>query len=125
MADDFTQFALELDRGDTAYLDFTCTVLGAPADITGYQFRFTGKRRLSDSDAQAALLKTTGGGGIEITNAVAGLLTVFLAPGDFSSLSSVRETLLCDLQGVSPAGDVFTMEKGTLLIRSDVSLTVP
>lgn len=126
MADDFTQFSLEIDRGNTAFLDFVIAVNGVPINITGYLFRFTGKTRVSDLDGQAVISKSSlTPNQCVITNALAGLMTVWIMPADTRSLPAVRQRLYCDLQATDPAGNVFTSEKGTVTIRPTTSQTSP
>ena len=82
-ADDF--FA-----GDDRVLDFTIfdsddPATAAPKDITGYSLEWALKRFVTDTTA--LITKTTGGGGIALTDPTNGVLSVTLLDTDTESLA--------------------------------------
>jgi hypothetical protein len=78
---------------------------------------FTAKTSpLTQSDAEAAFQKTTGGGGIVVSGAKA---SVSLLPQDTSALSS--GTLYWDIQATNTSGDTRTVAEGTMMLRRDVT----
>lgn len=119
---DYQDFTFEMWRGDTQALDAAVTVGGVAANITGCSLRFTAKRSLSDSDADAVFQKTTAGGGIVITNGPGGLCTITVGSADTSTLT-VPTLCYCDLQLVDTSNNVSTTAAGTLLIKVDVTET--
>jgi hypothetical protein len=109
----FTDGDVSLTRGDTDFLDGTAVKPdGTPQDLTGWTIRFIAKRRFSDPDAAAALLKSTGGGGITITNAAQGLYTVAIVPADTAGLANGAQTFYGWAVGTDPLGEVNTLWEG-------------
>jgi hypothetical protein len=118
---DFSSFAVEVDLGETANLDFAVTVGGIAQNITGWLIWFTAKRRVADLDAAAVIQHSTASGGVAITNAAGGLGTVTLSPADTAALPEQRLKLFADIQGKDGGGNIFTLAKGTLSIRAKVT----
>lgn len=123
MAEDYTQFSIEIDRGDTAFFDFTVLTNGIAQNITGWLIWFTAKRRVGDTDLQAVLQKSTALGGVTITNAGGGVGFVTISPADTAGLAAERQPLFADLQGKDGGGNIFTLQKGKLVIRPDATVS--
>jgi hypothetical protein len=121
MALDWQDFLIEPDRGNTCFLDWAVTVNKLPQPITGWTIWFTAKRRLTDSDAQAVIQKSTVSGGVTISNAAGGLGFVTLQPADTTALVEARLSLWADLKAKDGAGQLFTLAKGRLTIRPIVT----
>ena len=118
----YTDFSFEMWRGDTEVFDAAITEGGVAVDISGCSLRFTAKRNLNDTDAEAIFQKRTGGSGIVITNGVAGLCSITVASADTASVTQAIRCY-CDLQLVDTFGNVSTTATGTLLIKLDVTET--
>lgn len=119
---DYQDFTFEIWRGDTELFTATITESGAPVDITGCSLKFTAKRSLADSDADAVFQRATGGSGIAITNGPGGIAQIAIASSNTSSLT-VPTLCYCDLQLVDTFGNVSTTATGTILIKVDVTRT--
>lgn len=116
---------LEGTRGDTN--NYTGTVrdsAGAVVDLTGATLRFTAKLSHADGDNDATTIRKTTGSGITHTNAAQGAYRITLAPADTASLAATT-LYVWDLQLTTGAGDVFTVDGGTLMIAMDVGVTTP
>ena len=110
---------LVISRGDTVYIDFAVVdANGQATSIVGWTLWFTVKRRLSDTDAQALIQKTTASG-ITVTSAATGVGYVLLLPADTSGLEARRQTFYADLQGKDAGGAVYTLQHGTLTVRPE------
>ena len=118
---DYQDFTFQMWRGDTEIFDAAITVSGVATNITGCSLKFTAKRSLSDTDANAVfqLDKPTE---ILITNGPAGLCEINVASLDTSALL-VPTLCYCDLQLVDTFGNVSTTATGTLMIKVDVTRT--
>jgi carbon monoxide dehydrogenase subunit G len=116
--------ALSMTRGDDESFDVVVkTKAGVVVDITGMDLRFTAKRRVSDTDAQAVISKTTGAG-ITTTSAVNGAARIDVEAADTTALTATTR-LTWDLQGTDETGTVRTLARGGLRIEADVSRTTP
>lgn len=118
-------------RGDTVVLTRQWLQDGAALNITGaLGLRLTAKFQVSDTDANAAFIKTVGAG-VTVTTAATGLFTVTISPVDTRSLtggstapdSRVDLALEYDIQLTSSTGAVYTGARGQLIVRPDVSIT--
>ena len=117
---------LEATRGDTWYWQFDVTQPDkeTPQDITGATFRFTVKNAITDADGAAVVVGTTGGGQCQVTDAADGIVKVKIAAASTASVTAPR-TYVYDLQARDGAGDVWTVAKGKLTVKPDVSITIP
>jgi hypothetical protein len=120
---DYNDFAFEMWRGDSESIAAAITVSGVAVDITNASLRFTAKRALTDTDANAVFTRTIGTG-ITVTNAIGGLATIALIPANTLSLT-VPTLLYCDFQLQDVPGNVSTLTTGTILVKLDVSQTAP
>lgn len=120
-------FAWEMYRGDTRRFNLTVTRAGGAENLTGSILRFTAKLSQADAyvDAQIAKSSDIGeGGGITITNAAAGLATVQIDPDDTADITAARR-LFCDIELETPAGDIETLDEGSLHVKIDVTNPAP
>jgi len=117
---------LRMTRGNTAsFLITAVDSTGQPLDLTGAGLWFTVKKRLSDSDVDAVIQKTTDGGGITVSdNPMSGLATIAIDPDDTSGLSTLGQTLHWDLQIVGNTGDIYTLAIGLLRVVPDVTESI-
>ncbi len=114
-------------RGDTIRLLVEVERSGSPLNVTGRDFWFTAKRRLSDPDVNAVAQKTLIAGaanGVEVLNGPAGQLLVTLDPSDTEGLTRAM-TLVWDVQMREPDGVLTTVAAGTLLVQLDVTRARP
>lgn len=121
MAAQWTGFQIEIVRGDTTFLDLTVTLAGVAQNITGWDLWFTAKHRVGDPDNQAVIQKRLSTGGISVVSAAAGTAFVALLPGDTSSLPATTVKLFADVQGKDGAGNIYTLQRGTLTVLADVT----
>ena len=112
--------ALQMIRGDTAVFDLTITDqdTGDPVNLTNMVLTFTAKRRPTDTDAQAIILKTVDAGIVVDADPTLGIAVLTLEPSDTEDLTDLR-TLRWDIQIDNGAGDVRTPLSGRLAIASD------
>jgi hypothetical protein len=118
---DYQDFTFQMWRGDTEVFDAAITVAGVPVNITGCSLKFTAKRSVTDTDANAVFQLLTPVA-ITITNGPGGLCTISVASLDTSALT-VPTLCYCDLQLVDTLGNVSTTATGTLMIKADVTKT--
>jgi hypothetical protein len=117
---------LEMFRGDDESFDVSVYEVDGttPVDLTGATLRFTAKRRVSDADLDAVIELTTDDGTITVTNAGQGKARLDVpAAQTFDLTRDLR--LLWDLQITDIADKVRTVATGDLIIRRDVTRTVP
>lgn len=111
-----------LYAGDDAVLAYNLTdETGAPLNLTGATFTYT----ISAYDGGSAVVtKTTAAGGINVTNATGGLLSVNLSHIDTANLSG---SLWQQLVMTDGSGDVSTLSTGyiTFLLRTGSGTPVP
>jgi hypothetical protein len=112
-----TATSLEMLRGDTAQLNATVKTGSSVFDLTGATVKFTAKQNISDS---AALFQKTIGGGITVTNASQGALSIEIAPADTVTLTDESSLLVWDLE-ITRGSQVFTVAHGDLRVTLDVT----
>lgn len=123
---------ISMYRGDTRTITETIQplaadgtqVLGA-SGITGWSFWLTVKKDPGDADASAVFQKvpgswTTNNPGNATT---AGVVTCTINPADTASLPGYRSVLQFDVQAKDGSGNVFTIDRGTLTVDADVTVT--
>ncbi len=117
----YQDFSFDMWRGDTQAIDATITLSAVPANISGCSLKFTAKRSLQDTDANAVFQISTPTD-IVITNGPGGLCTINIASADTASETQAIRCY-CDLQLVDTLGNVSTTATGTLFIKMDVTET--
>lgn len=112
-----------MTRGDSRVVDLhVVDKEGADVDLTSVTLWFTAKLSLEVADSSAIIRKTTGGGGIAITDAAHGVGTITFAPADTISIEGKQGlTLFWDLQSKTVAGLVTTLDSGTMVIKAGVT----
>ncbi len=83
-------------------------------NITGWALSWILKRRATDADAAAAITKTTGAGGITITNGPSGLCELIVTDEDTAVVKAgiyVHELKRTD------AGSEMPLSEGTVVLR--------
>ena len=121
MADDFTQFSFEIDRGATEFLDFQITLNALPQNVTGWTIWFTAKYRVADADP-GVFQKSTLNGGIVITTALTGIGYVRIDPADTNGLPIQRLSLYADQKAKDGGGQLFITQKGRVIVRPTATL---
>ncbi len=118
----FTDFNQDVARGDDTTVNFTIKNPAGTAvlNVTGWSFWFTGKVDLNDTDGSAVFQRTTANGGITITDAANGAISVAIRAVDTSPLTA-DTTVLCDLQGKDAGGKVNTIMTGKINIKREVT----
>lgn len=108
-------------RGDSRVLAITDAVdaAGAAYAWTDDQIRFTVKRSLADSDAEAVFQKTRESGAI--VPGAAGEATIRIDPADTAGLPDQAIVLEWDLQVTTAAGDVHTLDSGRITVDPEVT----
>jgi hypothetical protein len=127
MARGFTDFSVQMIRGDTHKIRFTVRdrLTQVVVDITNWSaFRFTVKQRVTDADAAALIVKTLGAG-ITKVDAANGLGEITVNPADTSTLGNQEYNAVADIQGVDNSSQNWTLARGQVLIEPDVSITSP
>jgi len=101
--------------GDDKVLTVTVTDgSGTATNLTGATINY--ELQALPPDGVALLTKTTGGGGISITDAAAGTFEITIAAADTASLSGVY---FHECQVVDSSGNVSTIFTGRVNIRED------
>lgn len=120
---DHLSLNLKMVRGDTYKFNATIVLNGSPVDLTGGVVRMTAKWSLSDSDSDAVFQVSSATGGIVITSATAGEISVTIAADLTEPLPSRKVELPYDIQFVNSVSEVYTVLYGTLLIVPDATIT--
>jgi hypothetical protein len=110
---------LEIRRGDTRPLTITLS-----QDATGIDLWFTAKRRVTDSDDDAVLRKSTDEGSITIPVGTGGIALVDVDASDTESLTATTR-LYWDVQTVDDDGTIDTVAHGRMVIHADITRTAP
>lgn len=114
-------------RGDTIPFTFQVTDnAGAPLNVTGSKFYFTGKRDLKDIDARAIFkLTTDAGGGLTITSATTGEVSGEVPAEKTRDLepdgNSNTITITCDAQEKDANNKIHTIAFGKIVLPLDVT----
>jgi hypothetical protein len=96
----------------------------APVNLTGWRVIFTAKYEVPDWDNQAvAQLDNETLGGVVATGVV-GTTSVTMPPTATVGFADTATTLVYDLQGIDPSGNVHTFETGRLRVRADVTRVI-
>jgi hypothetical protein len=122
---------IELVRGDSAEYAIAVTTDEGPQEITGAELTFTAKTSLLASGE--VVIEKTIGDGITVDDAVEGLATLAIAPEDTSGMTLMETsrgqffapTLYWDLQLKDLAGNIYTLNSGTMVVRGDATIPVP
>lgn len=114
---------MTLRRGDTHTITGrVMTTASVAVDITGWMIWFTLKRKWTDADGSAVLMKTTGGSGITITDATNGRFEIAIAATDLSGITGAERTeFLYDLQIKNTSNEIQTLAAGRLIVLGDVT----
>jgi len=114
---------LQITRGDQkAFTVMLTDGAGLPINLTGLALTFTAKRRPTDTDAQAIIVKS-GVAGIDVaTDPSTGVATLRIDAADTADLTDLR-TLYWDIQVEDMLGDVRTPLSGRLALSPDITRT--
>lgn len=112
---------LKMVRSDTYAFEIAVILNGAAVDLTGGTLTMTAKWDVVDLDANAVFVRSTGNGGIAVTNAVGGLATVTIASTNTTALPAHTVNLVYDIQLVNTLGSIYTVLNGILTVVPDVT----
>lgn len=119
----------EFFRGDTFKIDLPVTQFNPttqkdePLNITGSTIWMTAKRYLAESDSNA-VFQLESPGAIVFTDPVNGLARATIPHSATVNLPAQCTRLFYDFQLLTPGSEVYTIEKGLLVIDPDVTITV-
>lgn len=124
-----------MTRGDSLIFDVNVVKASAgggtsPQDITGWFLWCTLKRTYSDPDQLAVAQVTTApssvpaGGSLVIVLAVAGQARVSIPPIATRGFPDGPTTIVYDVQGRDPAGNIYTIEPGDIVVSPDVTNSI-
>src|SRR5438034_18848 len=108
---DYVDFFLSMTRSDTYRFQFVVKNQDSKlaASIGSWQqFWVTAKISLSDAST-IPLFQLTLDDGIEIIDALNGILEATIEPKHTRGLSTEHHQLVMDIQGKSPGGDIYTL----------------
>ena len=114
---------LQMFRGDDRILTVTVVDSGGLVDLTDAVLRFTTKRKVSDSDTNAVIVKTTTDGIDTGEDPTLGVATITIDAVD--TVDEEPGRLHWDIQLTDADDKVRTVAKGTLTLVGDVSETAP
>lgn len=118
---DFSDFQIELTRGDTYKFSFVVQIGGIPQGIASWQkFWFTAKTNPAATTAVIALTDLTGGG-IERVAPQSGGCEVTIPATATASLPNRRQMLYADIQGEDASGREYTLAKGTVVVSPEIT----
>lgn len=119
---------LSIFRGDAASFAVALTLGGSPIDLDLYDTFFTVKKRLTDPDSSAVIRKnsasapTATSGGIVITDASAGKLSIDLLHNDTKNLLSGDYVYGINCVKKTDSALVYTLLEGTFSVSLDVGI---
>lgn len=114
-------------RGDTLRLLVAVkTATGGAMNLTGAKVWFTVKPTYATFDTEAVVVANSddGSGDVVITDAENGLVTCRMQPISTRSFPDGDVTLLYDVQVKDAAGDVSTVDEGTITVKPDLSRAI-
>lgn len=112
---------LKMVRSDTYAFEIAVILNGAAVDLTGGVLTMTAKWDVVDLDANAVFVRSTGNGGIVVTDATGGLATVTIASANTTALPAHTVNLVYDIQLVNTLGNIYTVLNGILTVVPDVT----
>lgn len=122
----YTDFTLEMTRGDDGTLTLAAKryIAGVESalNLTGGVVWVTGKRDLGDEDADAVFqLNSDELGGVTITSAATGELTVDFLPAHTAGLTDQKTEVWVDAAFVDAAGKRRTFQTGKITVYRDAT----
>ena len=121
---------LSIFRGDAASFAVALTLGSSPIDLDLYDTFFTVKKRLTDPDSSAVIRKNSGSGpssdsgGIVITDASAGKLSIDLLHDDTKNLLGGEYIYGINCVKKSDPALVYTLLEGTFSVSLDVGIRI-
>jgi len=123
---------LSIYRGDSASFDIKVTLGGSAVNLNDYLAFWTVKGRLIDPDSKAVIRKNsdtapdinTGIGGITVTDAAAGALTVTLYHNDTRNLLEGCYFYGVNIINRADPALVYTLLEGTFVVSLDVGIRI-
>lgn len=109
---------IDIRRGDDEEFTVTVTEDGAAQDITDAVIKFTAKEDMADDDEDAVIALSSEEGEIEITDAEAGLFTVYIDATTTAALTP--RNYYYDIQ-MTLDGNKKTITSGILTVYADVT----
>jgi hypothetical protein len=94
-------------------------------DITGWNFWCTGKLYLSDPDMVALFqLTTSPANGIVVVSATGGQILITVPPIVTRAFADSDVTIYYDVQGKDASGNIFTVERGKMIVSPDITRAI-
>ena len=117
---------LSMFRGDDESFDVAVVEADGttPVNLSGATLRFTAKQKINDLDASAVIELSTDEGTITVTDATHGLARLDV-PAAQTDLLTRDLRLVWDLQITDIFSKVRTVATGHLIVRRDITRTVP
>jgi len=124
--------ALTIYRGDSATFDVSVTLGGSPVDLGDYLAFWTVKRKLTDPDSKAEIRKNSdtppdsaaGCGGITVTNAAGGEMSVTLFHDDTKDLLEGTHYYGVNVVNRADPTLVYTLLEGCFIVSLDVGIRI-
>jgi len=115
---------LTVDQGSSKTILFTISADGSPQNLTGFDARLQVRRTYGDTRAE--LNCTLQNSKLQITDALAGKISLVLSPSDTSSIRMTNKDddqleAVYDLELVSAAGQVTKPVRGTFTLIREVT----
>ena len=119
-------------RGDAASFDISVTLAGSPVDLDDYLAFWTVKGKLTDPDSKAFIRKnsdtlpnlSSGVGGITVTDASGGDMTVTLYHNDTKDLLEGAYYYGVNIVNRADPALVYTLMEGNFTVSLDVGIRV-
>lgn len=129
--DEFNDFNLEMDRGDTRTIVVTATypeaipeqtiAVGDPLPLGDKTVYFTAKPSLTADDDSLALFKKTTGTGITVrSDPDDNICDVEIDTADTESVKNTK-TFYCDCRVADGVGNLWTVAKGKLAVGENIT----
>lgn len=111
-----------MTRGDTPTIDIHVVDKdGVDVDLSTVSLWFTAKRKITDTDAQAVIRKTTASG-ITLVSPSAGTAKIVFAVTDTINIEDPQALVLFwDLQTRTSAGVITTVDSGSMVIKAGIT----
>ncbi len=119
---------LTIYRGDAASFDVVLTLDDSPINLTDYLAFFTVKKKMTDPDSSAVVRKNSdtapsgSSGGINVTDAAAGKMTIALLHDDTKTLLGGSYYYGINVVNRADAALVYTLMEGNFVVNLDIGI---
>lgn len=105
----------KVNRGDTFFLKVPLYFDGVLEPVAGWTFWFTVKADPENEEDAAAIIQKSSGSGITGLDAT----SVIVRVGPADTKTKPVGSYYYDIQGKSPAGDIYTLEEGAFVLKPE------